>query len=60
MDINQVLALLGKNATIELADVIALLEGTPVSIPVQPADIAVAGKTLVVSLQSNAVQLQLH
>lgn len=59
MPIDQLLATLGKNINLELSDVIALVEGNPVSIPVQPFTTPVAGKVLTVSLQGNAVQLQL-
>lgn len=43
-----------------IADVIALLSGQPVEIPIQPFNSEVAGKTLTISLQANAVQVQLH
>lgn len=57
---NDILTLLGKNATIEVADVLSLLEGNPVSIPVDPFSQPVAGKTLTISLAANAVTLQIH
>jgi len=59
-DFQAILDLVGKNANLGIADVIALLNGTPVSVPVQPANVSVAGKTLTVALQANAVQFQLH
>lgn len=60
MDINAIAQLVGGQVQIHLADLIALIEGQPIAIPVQPFTQQVAGKTLTVSLVSNAIQLQLH
>lgn len=57
--VTALIAALGKNASVSLAEVIALFEGNPVSIPIQPLTEQVSGKTLVVSLEANALQLQL-
>lgn len=58
MNVQDILNLLAKNSTIEMADVLALLEGQQVSIPVQPAQIPVMGKNLVMALTTNALILQ--
>lgn len=59
MNVQDVLNLIGKNATLEVSDVLALIEGQQVSIPVQPASIPVLGKNLVMALTTNAIIVQI-
>lgn len=57
--INQILA--HFNVAVTLGDLLALVEGQPVNIQVDAANIPnVMGKTLTIALQQNSVQLQLH
>lgn len=59
IDVTQILS--HFNIAITLTDLLNLFNGQPVSIQVDPANIPnVMGKTLTISLQQNAVQVQLH
>ena len=60
MPIEQLLNLVGKNVTIALPEVLAFISGQAISVPVQPLNEAVAGKTLIIALDKNAITLQLH
>lgn len=59
MNLQEILALLSKNSSVELGTVLQLLEGAPVQIPIKPSVIPVMGKELTMALTTDAILLQI-